>query len=113
MARFYADENFPFPVVQELENLGHSVLTIQETGMGDQSVSDEAVLASAADENRIVLTLNRKHFIHLHHQQIDHSGIIVCTFDPDFIALAHRVHTAVEEQPELAGKLVRVNRPAI
>jgi uncharacterized protein DUF5615 len=32
MARLYADENFPLPVVEELRRLGHDVLTIYETG---------------------------------------------------------------------------------
>ena len=35
MARFYSNENFPLPVVEEgLRRLGHDVLTIQETGEG-------------------------------------------------------------------------------
>jgi len=28
MARLYADENFPLPVVEELRQLGHDVLTM-------------------------------------------------------------------------------------
>jgi len=32
MARLYSNENFPMPVVAELRNFGHDVLTIQETG---------------------------------------------------------------------------------
>jgi len=36
VARFYANENFPLPVVEELRRLGHDVLTIQETGHPDQ-----------------------------------------------------------------------------
>jgi hypothetical protein len=32
MARFYADEQFPFPVVELLRTLGHDVLTVQEAG---------------------------------------------------------------------------------
>jgi hypothetical protein len=42
----------------------------------------------------------------------DHAGIIVCTFDPDFKALAQRIHDALLAQPEMAGQLVRINRPA-
>lgn len=30
MARLYANENFPLPVVEALRRLGHDVLTIQE-----------------------------------------------------------------------------------
>ncbi len=44
MARFYSNENFPLPVVEELRRLGHDVLTIQETGKAGQAVTDEMVL---------------------------------------------------------------------
>ncbi|MCH8963229.1 MAG: DUF5615 family PIN-like protein, partial [Bacteroidetes bacterium] len=43
MARLYANENFPLPVVEELRRLGHHVLTIQETGKAEQAIPDEAV----------------------------------------------------------------------
>jgi len=33
MVRFYADEPFPFQVVELLRNLGHDVLTVQEAEM--------------------------------------------------------------------------------
>lgn len=69
MARLYANENFPLPVVEELRRLGHNVLTIHETGKATASVSDENVLAFANDEDRAILTLNRKHFIRLHNVQ--------------------------------------------
>lgn len=32
MARLYANENFPLPVVTELRRLGHDVLTVRESG---------------------------------------------------------------------------------
>jgi hypothetical protein len=111
MARLYANENFPLPTVDELRRLGHDVLTIQETGKADRSTPDEEVLAFSNANNRSLLTLNRKHFIRLHREQPDHSGIIVCSFDPDFVALAHRIHQAISEQQELDNQLVRVNRP--
>jgi predicted nuclease of predicted toxin-antitoxin system len=47
MARFYADEQFPFPVVELLRNLGHDVLTVQEAGNADQRIPDDEVLAFA------------------------------------------------------------------
>ena len=111
MARLYANENFPLPVVVELRQLGHDVLTIHETGKAGQSTLDEAVLTFASAEGRAVLTLNRKHFIHLHARQPDHAGIVVCTFDPDFVGQANRIHVAIETQPQLSGQLLRINRP--
>lgn len=111
MARLYTNENFPLPAVQELRRLGHDVLTIQESGQAGQAMPDEAVLAFAASEGRVLLTLNRRHFVRLHHQTGDHAGIVACTFDPDFAGLAQRIHETVEAQTSLAGQLVRINRP--
>jgi predicted nuclease of predicted toxin-antitoxin system len=113
MARCYANENFPFPTVEALWGLGHDVLTTVESGRAGQAIPDMDVLAFAVAEERIVITLNRRHFIRLHHTTPTHAGIIVCTFDLDFSALARRIHTALEAHPQMAGRLVRVNRPAV
>lgn len=91
MARLYSNENFPLPVVEELRRLGHDVLTVQEAGKGEQAIEDAQVLAFATS--------------------LEHAGIIVCTFDADFTGQAGRIDAAILEQPELAGQLVRVNRP--
>ena len=112
MARLYSNENFPLPVVNELRRLGHDVLTIQETGQGNQSLPDEAVLISALAEKRMVLTLNRKHFIRLHHEGKDHYGIVVCTLDIDFVGLALRIHEEINSVSGNLRPLIRVNRPS-
>jgi hypothetical protein len=112
MARLLADENFPLPVVDELRRLGHEVLTLRDIGQAGQALSDEAVLAVARAQQRAILTLNRKHFIRLHATHPDHAGIVACTFDPDFVAQARRVDAALQVEPSLAGRLLRVNRPA-
>ncbi|HUY32429.1 MAG TPA: DUF5615 family PIN-like protein [Pirellulales bacterium] len=113
MARLYANENFPLPVVEELRRLGHDVITIQETGKADQRVPDDQVLQFAVADARAVVTLNRKHFRRLHQQYPAHRGIIVCTVDEDFVGQAQRIHTEISTAGNLSGKLVRVNRPAI
>ena len=110
MARLYANENFPLPVVEKLRALGHDVLTSQEASKADQALPDTQVLAFAISQNRAVLTLNRLHFIRLHRQQPGHTGIVVCTFDPDFSGQADRIHQALSGYATLAGQLVRVNR---
>ena len=110
MARLYANENVPLPVVNELRRLGHDVLTTQDAGRAGKAVPDEEVLEFAVSQTRAVITLNRKHFVQLHRRESDHSGIVVCTYDRDFIAQAQRIHDATSVS-ELAGKLIRVNRP--
>ena len=110
MARLYANENFPLPVVEELRRLGHDVLTIQDTGRAARAVPDDEVLAFAVREQRAVITLNRKHFVQFHRTRAGHAGIIVCTFDREFAAQARRIDMAVKEDSALSGKLIRVNR---
>ena len=111
MARLFGDENFPFPVVEELRRLGHDVLTVQDIGKAEQEWPDEEVFAYACSDGRAVLTINRKHFRPLHRKQPQHTGIILCTYDPDFTAQAGRIHAAIQSLPSLDGQLLRVNRP--
>jgi hypothetical protein len=113
MARLYSNENFPLPVVEELRRLGHEVLTTHEAGEAGKSVPDEQVLAFATTEDRALVTLNRKHFIHLHNANPDHAGIIVCSFDLDFSRQAHRIHTAIGSKSRLSGELIRIKRPPL
>jgi len=110
VARLYANENFPLPVVLELRRWGHDILTTQDAGKSDQAIPDKEVLEFAAAEDRVVLTLNRLHFIRLHKIDGDHQGIIACTYDPNFLAQATRINALIQEQPILAGLLLRVNR---
>jgi len=111
MARFYSNENFPQTAVEELRKLSHDILTSLEAGKANQRIPDEDVLAFATREKRILLTLNRKHFIKLHGSDDKHSGIIVCTQDNDFVGLAQRIHAAVGSE-SMSGVLLRVNRPS-
>lgn len=112
MARFYANENFPLPVVEELRRLDHDVLTTQDAGNAGQAFPDDAVLAFACSMGRALLTINRKHFIRLHRKQPQHSGIIVCTYDPDFVGQASRIDAVASAATDLDGLLLRVNRPS-
>lgn len=110
MARLYANGNFPFPVVEELRRLGHDVLTTSDAGHAGKALPDQAVLAVAVTEERVLVTLNRKHFIRLHALNPEHLGIIVCSVDPDFSAQARRIHETLEATGSIKGKLIRINR---
>jgi hypothetical protein len=105
----YADEDFTYPVVEDLRRLGHDVITAQEDG--HRAAPDAGILARAHALSRGCLTHNRRHFARLHRQGVPHSGILSATQDPgNDAALAARVHAA------LAGRTlgrwhVRVNRP--
>ena len=112
MARFYTDENFPLAVVLELRRLGHDVVTVHETGKANRTTPDTEILEFATSEGRVVLTLNRKHFIRLHTTRPNHAGIVVCTPDADFKGQVQRIHALVALHDHLSGVLLRVNRPA-
>jgi predicted nuclease of predicted toxin-antitoxin system len=112
VARLCADEQYPFPVVEFLRTLGHDVLTVQEAGKAGLKIPDDEVLSFATSQGRAVLTLNRYDFKQLHIIQPDHAGIINCTNDRDWEALANRVNAAILVEAPLEGKLVRVIRPS-
>jgi hypothetical protein len=47
MGRLYADEQFPYEVVEHLRNFGHDVLTVQEAGNANLKIPDDRVLEFA------------------------------------------------------------------
>lgn len=112
MARLYANENFPLPVVQELIRLGHDVLTTLASGKAGQAIADAEVLAFAVQERRALLTINRRHFLRLVRDGAPNAGLIVCTFDPDFSRQALAIHAQIAARDELDQQILRVTRPA-
>ncbi|MBU2445100.1 MAG: DUF5615 family PIN-like protein [Bacteroidetes bacterium] len=110
MIKLYANENFPLPVVLELRKHGFDILTVQEAGKTEQSISDEEVLKFSTERKRTLITFNRRHFIQLHNKSSNHEGIIVCNYDPNFTALANRIIDTIKNEKSLKGKLLRVNR---
>ncbi|HOW74548.1 MAG TPA: DUF5615 family PIN-like protein [Candidatus Competibacteraceae bacterium] len=110
MAALLADENFPLPVIHALRALGHDVHSLHDYGQSGQALPDPEVLAFATAQQRALLTLNRRDFIRLYLQSAAHAGIIVCTFDADFVGQAQRIAAALTAQPALTGQLLRVYR---
>ena len=109
MARLYADEDFPGPVVLLLRAFGHDVPTVQAAGR--RGLSDPQVLADGTADGRAVLPHNHRHFKRLHARQ-SHAGIVSCTRDKDDLpGLAHRIHTAVSALVDLANQFIRITRP--
>ena len=110
MAALYADEDFPLPTVVALRHFGHDVLTVQDDERANRSIFDLEVLDRAVELNRCILTKNRRDFVRIHLGSSLHSGIIVCTEDNNFEALAIRIHFAISKRSDLSGQLIRVNR---
>jgi len=111
VARLFADENFPFPVVEALRRIGRDVMTVGDAGNAGQALTDEAILGFATADQRAVVTLNRRHFVRLHIADPNHAGIIVCTLDLDFDGQATRIDQTIAAEEPLSGRLIRVNRP--
>lgn len=89
----YADEDFPYPAVEELRRLGHDVVTAQEDGYSSRP--DPSILARAYSQGRSVLTHNRRHYERLHRQGLNHCGILSATQDADHAALSARIDAAL------------------
>lgn len=109
MARFYADEDFPEPVVSRLRDLGHDIVTVRQVGRSGRA--DQEVLADATADGRAILTHNHRHFKHLHPRNA-HAGIVSCSRDSDDLqGLAERIHFAVVAHLDLANRFIRIVRP--
>ncbi len=110
MAALLADENYSLPVVEALRAMGHDVHTVQDAGLGGRADND--ILAAATVAGRAVLTYDRD-YLRLHRTSRPHAGIVFCTGDADWAALAVRVDRALAVVGPLADQLIRVYRPNI
>ncbi len=111
MIRLYADEQFPFPVVQRLRQLGYDILTAQESGQANQKIPDDQVLSFATANQRAVITQNRRDFIRLHQQGPTHAGIVVCSKNLDWEAFAAAIHQGLADRETVTGELIRITKP--
>jgi Domain of unknown function (DUF5615) len=55
MASLYADEDFPLPVVVDLRNLGHDVLTAHEAGQANQDTSRRKFIVASLFVPKILI----------------------------------------------------------
>jgi uncharacterized protein with PIN domain len=104
----YADEDFFYPVVEELRLLGHDVVTAQQDG--HSSAPDPIILARANGLGRVLLTFNRSDFKRLHRQGAIHCGMLSATQDHDHAALAARIDAGLIGLTPGRWHL-RINRP--
>ncbi len=112
MAKLYGDENFDVQAMKVLKDLGHDTLTVRDAGMANQRIPDAEVLAFSTENERAVVTFDRRDYYKLHQSDPNHAGIIACTFDADSAALALRIDDKIkEENDELEGKYIRIYRP--
>ena len=112
MAKLYGDENFDVQSMDISKNLGHDTLTVREAGKANLRIPDNEVLAFATEQNRAVVTFDRRDYYRLHQTNPDHGGIIACTYDANSHALASRIDQEISsENDDLNGKFLRIYRP--
>lgn len=82
--RFFTDEDVYGATAPALRNAGWDAVSTPEAGRLGQS--DESQLQWAMDQGRVFVTLNVRHFAHLHstwmNQDRDHAGIILSAQRP-------------------------------
>ncbi|WP_242411888.1 DUF5615 family PIN-like protein [Cyanobacterium sp. IPPAS B-1200] len=107
--RFYANENLPSSMVNDLRELNHDVLTSYEAGNANQGIPDDLVLTYASANQRIVITMNRDDFINLHHSTMNHKGIIICKANRNYRQQVLVIHEFItKKQDSWENKLIRV-----
>ena len=110
MCRLFADENIEAEVVRLLSDLGYDVVTAQECGLA--GMADSGILRAASIEGRAVITHDYRDYRRLLLKNPSHSGIIACTWDRTFSALAERIRDIIVDEASLQGRLIRVIRPS-
>lgn len=105
-----ADENFSQQSVEVLRELGYDVVTLVDLGLANQALPDDQVLQTAISLDRCILTFNRLDFIKLHRKNAKHSGIVVCTYNPDKRYLAEKIHAEISVRSTLHSQLIRIYR---
>ncbi len=106
------DENFDFPVVDGLRDIGYDILTMNDLDLHNQSIPDDRVLEIATELKRVLLTFNRRDFIRLHRQSDEHAGIVVCTQYRDLDVILKQLDLALKSETNFEGKLLRVYKPS-
>ncbi len=103
--RFLADENVSRLVVEHLRTAGHDVTRIGELGLG---ASDDAVIAAAWREDRILITEDRDFGEMVIRQQMSVPGLVLLELDRlSNVAEAERVTEIVSANAErLPGNLM-------
>ncbi|REJ85982.1 MAG: hypothetical protein DWQ29_10765 [Planctomycetota bacterium] len=103
--RYHLDENVDHAVAQGLRSRGIDATTTIEAGLS--AAADEAHLAYANAENRVIVTHDAD-FLRLHAAGAEHSGIVFCASPArtasQLISMLVLMHDCCEAE-ELRGKV--------
>ena len=104
------DEDFNHKVLKILTEVPYDVTSIKELGLDRKWFSDEDVLKTAIELNRVILTHNKRDFIKLHRKAEWHPGIITCYQTADFETLAGKIISLIEGVDSFENSLFRINK---
>lgn len=110
--RLFTDEMIFPSLAPELRRLGYDAESCPEAKRSYQKISDYSQLAYATQEDRTILTFNRRHFVRLdrdwHARGRRHGGIIISDQVSDFHELVRRVrlHLDTVEDRVQRGRLL-------
>lgn len=108
MARFYADEDFSSVLSKALQDMGHDVITTHgEKRCGE---TDFEQLKYAADDKRILLTVNRDDYKFHDTGWPHHAGIISITRSTPSDEIVQRIDSLAKRYPDLSGVHINANR---
>ena len=114
--RLLADENLDAPIIEQLRLTGHDVLAIREMHPG---IDDEAVLALAHREKRVLLTIDKDFGDLVFRHRLPHAGVFLCRVSelplPERVALILQMLTQhgddlIDGFGVLTGRLFRLTR---
>jgi len=98
VARFLVDESLPRRATRELTNAGHDATDVRDVGL--RGASDEAVLARAVAEDRIVASADLDFANALRFPPSSHRGVVVLRL-PDEWGPLQRTRRLLEGLQEL------------
>ena len=118
--RFYLDEDLPAAIAGLLRRRGPDAVSAHE--LGHLHWTDEAQLAYAARDRRVLVTRNANHFIDLCREAIrlrrPHAGIVICSHrfqGREIAAIATALVELAERYPKGLGEydLVYIQPPSV
>jgi predicted nuclease of predicted toxin-antitoxin system len=110
--RFLADENFPFPTVKALRDVGHDVICVGEIAGG---IDDSQVLDMARREDRVLLTCDKDFGTLAFHSHEDATcGIVLARVQTTNLSqFTRRVVAAIATRNDWRGSFTVITRTGI
>lgn len=108
MARLYLDEDVHEDISWKLREKGHDVQTSNEAGNSNKRNSDSYQLNYATENNRVIITNNRRDFNKEHIESSGHKGVISGNHDKNLDRFASQIDAVIKNN-NLENVNIRAN----